>query len=100
MCCFFWFFQTVRLARCFKSKLKAISDGLVELRSSSTSQESPALVSRRCFELFINAILLHLITRRHSNALKHFEQAYKVSEEASTVANSTSFRGTEEFVIS
>ena len=80
--------QTVGLARCYKSKLKAVLDGVQHLRESGLD---PAVLSVHCLELFINAILLDLLVGKPSVALRHFDQARAA---VSTEGNaSSSFRG-------
>ena len=82
--------QTIRLARCYKSKLKAVCDGLFQLRSTS-SHLDPVSLSALCLELFINAIVLDLLAGRPAMALKHFEQA-RLSTGGSAVTSN--FKGT------
>ena len=81
------YMQTIRLARCYKSKLKAVCDGLQQLRRFS--HVDPAVLSTLCLELFVNAILLDLLIRKPSVALRHFDQA-RVSLESTSAA---SFKG-------
>ena len=81
--------QTVRLARCYKSKIKAVCDGLLQLRVSKSSPFDPAVLSTLCLELFVNAILLDLLSGKQSVALRHFDQARMSSEGASA----TNFKG-------
>lgn len=81
------FVQTIKLARCYKSKLKALCDGLQQLRRFS--HLDPAVLSSLSLELFINAILLDLLIGKPSVALRHFDQA-RVSLESTSAA---SFKG-------
>ena len=82
--------QTVRLARCYKSKLSAINVGLALTRCLSPSD----VASRYSFELFINVILLNLQTGRFSTALKHFDQARRpIDPEQTATMNNNKFSG-------
>lgn len=81
----------MRLARCYKSQMKVVSDGLMQVMQS-TSIESGVL-SSCSLELFINAILLNLLAGKTSVALKYFDQAKLPTEDnPSTTQN---FRGTK-----
>lgn len=71
--------QAVRLARCYQSQLKVVTDGL-HMVMCSTGLE-PRVVSQCSLELFLNAVLLNLVAGKTSVALKCFEQAKLLAEE-------------------
>lgn len=95
-----FYFQTIRLSRCYKSKMKAINKGLAMLREKT--QKDAEVVSRQCLELLINAILLDLQTGRPSIALRRFDQirlSGNSSGATSVDAPTSNFKGTVRYHI-
>ena len=86
--------QTVKVARCYKSKLKAVLEGLLALRKADSTSLQPELLSVHCLELFVNAVLLDLQVGKQAIALRRFDQA-RVSMET----NTSSFKGSRSEVL-